>query len=46
MFKRLLCAIFCNKPLELIYYEELEDIHFRKVKCPKCGLEYAVVNKK
>lgn len=47
LLKRLKCALFCNKPFILLQHEEdLEEGIFRMVECPKCGLVYAVLNRK
>lgn len=45
--KRVKCSMFCNEPYELLnYYEKTEKGIVGAVRCPKCGNEYFILNKK
>ncbi|MBD5591791.1 hypothetical protein FDF37_11280 [Clostridium botulinum] len=45
--KRVKCAMFCNKPFELLnYYEKIDKGIVGAVKCPKCGNEMFILNKR
>ena len=45
--KRIKCAMFCDKPFELInHVEQLDEGTFGMVRCPKCGLVYSILNRK
>lgn len=40
-------AMFCNVPFELInYFEETEIGKIGVVRCPKCGIQFFILNKK
>jgi|GEM_PF-4022984 hypothetical protein len=44
--KRLRCALFCNKPLKVSYYEKVNNELIMFATCPTCGLDYAVIKDK
>lgn len=45
--KKIKHAMFCDVPFELEnYFEDTEQGKIGAVKCPKCGIEFFILNKK
>ena len=45
--KRVKCAMLCNKPFELLNYcEKTDKGTVGGIKCPRCGNEMFILNKK